>query len=85
LKAYPNVKLKLGGYTDNTGDSTKNVKLSEDRAKAVHGQMLSKGLTAASFDAKPYEGYGPQFPVGDNSTAEGRGQNRRISCSVRAK
>jgi OmpA-OmpF porin, OOP family len=85
LKAYPNVKLKLGGYTDNTGDSTKNVKLSEDRAKTVHGQMLSKGLTAASFDAKPYEGYGPQFPVGDNSTAEGRGQNRRISCSVRAK
>lgn len=85
LKAYPNVKVKLGGYTDNTGDSTKNVTLSESRAKTVHAQMLSKGLTATSFDAKPYEGYGPQFPVGDNATPEGRGQNRRISLSVRAK
>ena len=85
LKAYPAVKVKLGGYTDNTGDSTKNVTLSESRAKTVHAQMLSKGLTDASFDAKPFEGYGPQFPVGDNATPEGRGQNRRISLSVRAK
>jgi len=85
LKAYPAVKVKLGGYTDNTGDSMKNVKLSESRAKTVHGQMISKGLTATSFDAKPYEGYGPQFPVADNTTPEGRAQNRRLSLSVRAK
>ena len=85
LKAYPAVKVKLGGYTDNTGDSMKNVTLSESRAKTVHAQMISKGLTAASFDAKPYEGYGPQFPVADNATPEGKGQNRRISISVRAK
>lgn len=85
LKAYPNVKIKLGGYTDNTGDSMKNTKLSNSRAKTVHGQMISKGLTASSFDDKPYEGYGPMHPVGDNNTPEGRGQNRRISCSVRAK
>lgn len=85
LKSYPAVKVKLGGYTDNTGDSLANVKLSESRAKTVHAQMISKGLTAASFDAKPYEGYGPQFPVADNATPEGKGQNRRISISVRAK
>ncbi len=47
--------------------------------------MIGKGLTAASFDDKAYEGYGPQFPIKDNATKEGQAQNRRISLSVRAK
>lgn len=85
LKAYPKLKIKLGAYTDNTGDSVKNVRLSESRAKTVYTQMLSKGITKTSFDDKPYEGYGPQFPLADNTTPEGRAQNRRISLSVRAK
>jgi outer membrane protein OmpA-like peptidoglycan-associated protein len=85
LNSYPAVVVKLGGYTDNTGDSLANVKLSESRVKAVHAQMISKGLTASSFDTKAYEGYGPLFSVAENTTLEGRGQNRRISISVRAK
>lgn len=86
LKAYPNVKVKLGGYTDNTGDSLANVKLSDARAKTVYTQMMNKGVAKTSFiDEKPFEGYGPQHPVGDNNTPEGRAQNRRISISVRAK
>ena len=85
LKAYPEVKIKLGGYTDNTGDSVKNVTLSDSRAKAVYNQMLSKGAEKTSFDEKPYEGYGSLHPVADNATPEGRAQNRRISLSVRAK
>ncbi|MDZ7613777.1 MAG: OmpA family protein [Flavobacteriaceae bacterium] len=35
LKAYPNVEIKIGGYTDNTGDPKANMKLSDDRAKSV--------------------------------------------------
>ena len=85
LKAYPEVKIKLGGYTDNSGDSTKNFRLSAARAKSVFEAMLNKGITKASFDAQPYEGYGPKHPVADNSTEEGRARNRRISLSVRAK
>ncbi|MEZ5047820.1 MAG: OmpA family protein [Chitinophagaceae bacterium] len=85
LKAYPNVKIKLGGYTDNTGDSTANVKLSDSRAKTVYNQMMNKGVAKTSFEDKAYEGYGPQHPVADNATPEGRAQNRRISLSVRAK
>jgi OmpA-OmpF porin, OOP family len=85
LKAYPNVKIKLGGYTDNVGDSTKNVTLSEARAKTVYNQIIGKAVPKTSFDDKPYEGYGPQHPVGDNNTPEGKAQNRRISISVRAK
>jgi OOP family OmpA-OmpF porin len=85
LKAYPEVKIKLGGYTDNSGDSTKNFRLSTARAKTVFEAMLNKGITKASFDAQPYEGYGPKHPVADNNTEEGRARNRRISLSVRAK
>jgi outer membrane protein OmpA-like peptidoglycan-associated protein len=86
LKAYPNVKIKLGGYTDNTGDSAKNVKLSDQRARTVYNQLLNKGVSKSSFaEAKPYEGFGPQFAVADNTTEEGRAQNRRIAVSIRAK
>ncbi len=86
LKAYPNVKIKLGGYTDNTGDSTANVKLSDSRAKTVHQRMLNAGVTAASFDTeKAFEGYGSLYPAASNDTKEGRAQNRRISAVVIAK
>ena len=85
LKAYPEVKIKLGGYTDNSGDSTKNFRLSTARAKTVFEAMLNKGITKASFAAQPFEGYGPKHPVADNNTEEGRARNRRISLSVRAK
>ncbi len=85
LKAYPEVTVKLGGYTDNTGDSMANMKLSAARAKTVYTTMIQKGLTKSSFDEKPFEGYGSQHPVADNSTPEGQAQNRRISLSVRSK
>jgi outer membrane protein OmpA-like peptidoglycan-associated protein len=85
LKAYPDLKIKLGGYTDNVGDSIDNVKLSENRAKAVYNLLLNKGVNKSSFDTKPYEGYGSLHPVAENSTAVGRAQNRRISISVREK
>jgi len=85
LKAYPQVKIKIGGYTDNTGDSVANVKLSTARAKTVHAFMLNKGVEKTSFDEKPLEGYGPLYPVAGNDTKEGQAQNRRISLSVRVK
>ena len=85
LKAYPQVKIKIGGYTDNSGDSLTNVKLSNARAKTVHTFMLNKGIVKTSFDEKPFEGYGELYPVADNDSKDGQAQNRRISLSVRAK
>lgn len=85
LKAHPNVVIKLGGYTDNSGDSVKNMKLSEQRAKTVYNKLIALGAEQTSFDAKPYEGYGPQHPIEDNSSESGRAQNRRIAISVRQK
>lgn len=82
LKAYPSVKLKMGGYTDNTGDSTANVKLSQQRAEAAKAALVSLGIDGGRLEA---EGYGPQHPVADNTTPEGRARNRRIAVRVMEK
>lgn len=82
-KAYPKAQFKVGGYTDNTGDSTKNVALSQKRAEAVAAEIVKMGAAKTSITGA--EGYGPQWPIGDNATAEGRAQNRRVSVRVKAK
>lgn len=82
LKAYPNVKMKIGGYTDNTGNAQGNLKLSDSRAKAVMAAIVAKGIEASRLSA---EGYGDQHPVASNDTEEGRAQNRRIAVRVDAK
>jgi outer membrane protein OmpA-like peptidoglycan-associated protein len=82
LKAYPNVSIKVGGYTDNTGDSRHNLELSQDRANVVVSELVALGISPNRLEA---QGYGDQFPVGDNSTPEGRAKNRRISMKVTQK
>ena len=82
LKAYPNVNVKLGGYTDNTGNADANLKLSTDRAKSVQAELVKMGIADSRLDA---EGYGQTNPVASNETEEGRAQNRRISIRVTKK
>jgi K(+)-stimulated pyrophosphate-energized sodium pump len=82
LKAFPAVNIKLGGYTDNTGDANANLKLSADRASAVEGELVKMGIDNNRIDS---EGYGDQYPVADNATEEGREKNRRISIRVTKK
>jgi OmpA-OmpF porin, OOP family len=79
LKAYPKVKAKIGGYTDNVGDPDANLKLSQDRATNVMNELVVLGVAADRLSA---EGYGEQHPVADNSTEAGRQQNRRIALRV---
>ena len=79
LKAYPQVKIRIGGYTDNTGDSAANVQLSEERADNVMAELVRLGIDPARMTAK---GYGDADPIADNSTEEGRQKNRRISLRV---
>jgi outer membrane protein OmpA-like peptidoglycan-associated protein len=79
LASHPPVKLKIGGYTDNVGDPASNQQLSEQRASNVRAALIQLGVAAERLAA---EGYGEQFPVGDNSTPEGRASNRRISLRV---
>ena len=84
LNAFPNVKVKLGGYTDNTGAEDVNIKISNNRAKAVYNKLISLGAQRASFDTEqPYEGYGPKHPICQaNDTDACKAQNRRIAIVV---
>jgi outer membrane protein OmpA-like peptidoglycan-associated protein len=82
LKAFPKVKVKLGGYTDSTGDATTNLKLSDDRAKNVMAELVKLGVDPSRMEA---QGYGDEHPVGDNNSEEGRQLNRRISLRVTEK
>jgi outer membrane protein OmpA-like peptidoglycan-associated protein len=82
LKAYPAVKVKIGGYTDNVGAPAANLRLSQERADAVKQAIIHDGVGANRIVA---EGYGEQHPVADNTTEGGRAQNRRIALRVTAK
>ena len=82
LKAYPGVNVKVGGYTDNSGDPAVNRNLSQQRADAVRRALVGKGIAASRMAA---EGYGSDHAVGDNTTEEGRAQNRRIALRVTKK
>jgi OmpA-OmpF porin, OOP family len=79
LKAYPNVHVKIGGYTDNTGDAAANVALSDARARNVTEALIAAGIDPSRLESR---GYGDQYPVGNNATEEGRAQNRRIALLV---
>jgi outer membrane protein OmpA-like peptidoglycan-associated protein len=82
LKAYPSVAVKIGGYTDNVGEPSANLALSQARATNVANELATLGVPAARMSA---EGYGEQHPVADNSTETGRAQNRRIALRVTAR
>ena len=82
LAAYPNVHLKVGGYTDNVGSAEANLQLSRDRANSVVAELVGKGV---SPDRLVAEGYGEQYPLGDNATEEGRARNRRVAMRVTQK
>ena len=82
LTAYPNLHIKIGGYTDNTGDSQANLALSQARADSVRQDLINRGISENRIEA---QGYGEQYPVADNSTEEGRARNRRIALRVTEK
>ena len=82
LKAYPNVAVKLGGYTDNVGKANDNLQLSGERALMVKAELIKLGITDARLES---EGYGQENPVSTNDTEEGRAANRRISIRITKK
>jgi outer membrane protein OmpA-like peptidoglycan-associated protein len=75
LIGNPSVTVEVAGHTDNTGRRATNLRLSQERAHAVRGYLVRKGVPAEQVTAR---GYGPDQPVGDNATAAGRAQNRRV-------
>lgn len=84
LKAYPSLKVKIGGYTDKTGDSIANMKLSQSRADAVLAALKAIGANAAQLVGA--EGYGSMYAkaAADAPDAE-RQKDRHISLGIREK
>ena len=79
LQAYPGLKLQVEGYTDSVGSDEFNQKLSENRADAVRDFLVTQGVQPDNISAT---GYGKAKPVADNTTAQGRAQNRRVQLVV---
>jgi OmpA-OmpF porin, OOP family len=79
LRAYPDAKVTIAGFTDNTGNEGANLSLSRARAMAVAERLKADGVTTERVRAM---GYGSGKPIADNSTEAGRTQNRRIEMEV---
>jgi outer membrane protein OmpA-like peptidoglycan-associated protein len=79
LNAYPNARVQIAGYTDNTGDEAANQALSRGRAEAVMNALRENGAPAANMTA---QGFGSRDPIADNATEAGRARNRRVTLSI---
>jgi outer membrane protein OmpA-like peptidoglycan-associated protein len=79
LLAYPGLKVQVEGYTDSVGSDEFNQKLSENRAASVKDFLVAQGVSPNNMAS---QGFGKTNPVADNSTGEGRAQNRRVNLVV---
>ncbi|WP_266203093.1 OmpA family protein [Pontibacter kalidii] len=79
LQEYQGTDVIIEGHTDNTGSYELNQKLSERRAESVAAYARSLGVDGARLQAK---GYSYDQPIADNSTVEGRKQNRRVEIII---
>lgn len=80
LKQYPEIQIEVRGYTDNIGTQTRNLELSEQRAKNVVHYLIQ---TAKMKDQNlSYRGFGSKNPVASNVIAAGRKKNRRVEIVI---
>lgn len=79
MQKLKGVKVEVIGHTDNAGSRAGNLSLSQARAEAVKTYIVGKGIAAESIAVS---GEGPDRPVADNRTAEGKARNRRIEFKV---
>ena len=71
--------LVIHGHTDNTGNDSINIPLSQNRANSVLNYLSSQGISSSRMSAR---GYGSTSPIANNSSAAGREQNRRVEITV---
>lgn len=77
LKAFPEAKIKIGGYTDKTGNEASNIKLSKSRAEFIKGALTKAGVGAQVLEA---EGYGSKFAKVDPKASDAeRAADRKMS------
>lgn len=81
LNNYPDTNIELQGHTDNVGSEKYNQTLSEKRASSVGSYLKKQGIASNRMTVK---GFGETVPKYDNSTEEGRSQNRRVEFLITA-
>lgn len=79
-KRCADAEFEVAGHTDSMGSLELNMGLSQARAQSVVDYLTNLGLSSEQFSAA---GYGPNQPIADNSTAEGRAANRRIEFKLK--
>lgn len=82
LRAFPNVALTVGGYTDSIGSEEANIETSQARAQAVVNALVELGADGSRLEPK---GYGIAHPMASNDPEEGRVQGGQIAVLVTAK
>ena len=86
MASNPNLKLEIQGHTDNVGDSTPNVDLSEKRAKTVQKYLMKKDSDLKNYILNStnlkVKGFGYAAPNAPNDTPEGLHLNRRVNFSI---
>jgi len=75
LKENKDLNIYIGGHTDDVGNANNNKSLSKKRANAVRKYLIDKGVDRNRIKS---DGYGELFPKGNNKTAKGREENRRV-------
>ena len=82
MRTYPLTKVNIEGHTDDRGSDAYNQKLSQNRAEAVAKVLIDKYKVSATRVSA--QGFGESKPIVDNSTAENRAKNRRVTATVSA-
>lgn len=82
MMEYPKTAILVQGFTDSTGSEQHNQALSERRAESVMNHLAMRQVDRSRMDAI---GHGEAYPVADNSTPQGREQNRRVEILVKGK
>jgi len=79
LSENPDLRVEIGGHTDDVGSLDANLTLSLNRAEAVFNYLIENGITT---DRITYKGYGEGKPVSPNDSDQGRALNRRTEITV---
>ncbi|MEI4220306.1 MAG: OmpA family protein [Candidatus Dasytiphilus stammeri] len=79
LKAYPNVKIKIGGYTDSIGRNEKNIVSSQARAESIRKELIDLKIAPERVLA---QGYGDKNPIASNNTTTGIIKTPGVSINV---
>jgi outer membrane protein OmpA-like peptidoglycan-associated protein/uncharacterized protein YhjY with autotransporter beta-barrel domain len=79
LKDYDYKKITIEGHTDSTGSKELNKKLSRQRARSVHDELVKTGIPSEKIS---YAGFADTMPIKSNNTKEGRAVNRRTEIFI---